>query len=99
MLLSRLLAQSFGLLYPLREFFKPGCSSNAQVELATRNKRWKVMVEWGSEKPYFKPGRATLADVLPAPRLSGYLLLDIGLRVSAWIFRLFARGEEKVALW
>lgn len=57
------------------------------------------MVEWGSEKPYFKPGRATLADVLPAPRLSGYLLLDIGLMVSAWLFRLFAHGEEKVALW
>jgi hypothetical protein len=53
------------------------------------------MVEWELEKPYFKPGRATLADVLPAPRPSGYVLLDIGLMVSAWIFRLF----EKVVLW
>jgi hypothetical protein len=48
------------------------------------------MLEWGSEKPYFKPGRATLADVLAAPeRLCavGHQPNGVGVGISAVCLR------------
>lgn len=50
-------------------------------------------MEWGPEGNHLERGRATLADALAAPRLTGYLLLDIGpLLWSVWISRLLGLG-------